>query len=276
MTSGKAASGLKTALLVTAVALWATSVVADKLSVVTSTTLLRSAVTEIGGKHVSVNVLIAPGSCPGHYDVSPQSIRKLTSCGLVLTHGYEEFIDKLVDGAGKNKPRLVKVRIKGNWMIPDVYVRGAKQVADALCAADPKNSSDYRSAASRLESRVKKLSAGTSKDTKVRKTSRVAVLCADQQKPFVEWMGFAVAGTYARPEEFTPSRLHALTSIGRKRNVRLVIDNLQSGPNAGRQLARDIGAKHVTVSNFPGGYAGTQTWDACFKDNVRRILESLK
>lgn len=249
---------------------------ADKLNVVASTTLLQSAVTDIGGRHVNVSVLIAPGSCPGHYDVCPQDIRKLSSSKLALTHGYEAFIDKLVDSMGRNRPKLVKVRIAGNWMTPNVYIRGARQVADALCAVDPKHSADYRSSLSKLEARAKKLSVEMSKNLKAKAVSRVAVLCSDQQKPFVEWMGFKVAGAYARAEEFTPAELHTLTAIGRRQNVRLVIDNLQSGPTAGKELAKDIGAVHVTLSNFPGGFAGTDTWSACLADNVRRVLKGLK
>lgn len=234
----------------------------NKLNAVASTTLLKSAVADIGGRHVNVSVLIAPGSCPGHYDICPQDIRKLSSSKLALTHGYEAFIDKLVDSMGRNKPKLVKVRVVGNWMVPDVYIRGARQVTDALCAVDPKHSADYHSSLSSLEARTKKLSAEMSKDLKAKAVSGVAILCSDQQKPFVQWMGFKVVGTYARAEEFTPAELHKLTAIGRKQNVRLVIDNLQSGPTAGKELSKDIGAVHVTFSNFPGGFAGTDTWSA--------------
>jgi zinc transport system substrate-binding protein len=201
-----------------------------------------------------------------------QFIRRL----LVLTHGYEAFIDRLVDSAGRNRPKLVNVRVAGNWMVPDVYIRGARQVTDALCAVDPKHSADYYSSLSSLEARTKKLSAEMSKNLKANAVSRVAVLCSDQQKPFVEWMGFKVVGTYARAEEFTAAELHELTTIGRRQNVRLVIDNLQSGPTAGKELSKDIGAAHVTLSNFPGGFAGTDTWSACLRDNVRRVLKGLK
>ena len=247
-----------------------------KLDVVASTTLLQSAVTDIGGRYVNVGVLIAPGSCPGHYDIRPQDMRKLSSSKLALIHGYEAFIEKLVDSMGRNRPKLVKIRVAGNWMVPDVYIRGAKQVTDALCAVDPKHSADYRRSFSLLEARTKKLSAEMSKELKAKAVSRVAILCSDQQKPFVEWMGFKVVGTYARAEEFTPAELHKLTALGRRQNVRLVIDNLQSGPTAGKELSKDIGAAHVTLSNFPGGFAGTDTWSACLRDNVRRVLKGMK
>jgi zinc transport system substrate-binding protein len=89
-------------------------------------------------------------------------------------------------------------------------------------------------------------------------------------------MGIAVADIYPRAEEFTPVLLHYMTNLGQKKHVRIVIDNLQSGPTAGKKLAKDIGAVHITLSNFPGGFAGTDTWSKCLTDNVNRVIKCLK
>ncbi|MEN6372403.1 MAG: metal ABC transporter substrate-binding protein [Armatimonadota bacterium] len=252
------------------------AVAAGRLNVVVSTSLLQSAVREIGGKFVSVNVLIPPGSCPGHYDICPQDIRKLSSSKLVLTHGYEGFIDNILKSMGRNKPKLVKISTSGNWMVPDVYVFGAKRVCDTLCKTDPKHSAEYRKSLSSLETRAKKLAAKSIKESKTMGTSSFAVLCSNQQEAFVKWMGFKVVGTYARAEEFTPAGLHKLTTDARKKHVKLVIDNLQSGPAAGKELAKDIGASHVILSNFPGGFTNTDTWDKCLQNNVNRLMRGIR
>jgi hypothetical protein len=57
--------------------------------------------------------------------------------------------------------------------------------------------------------------------------------------------------TYGRSENLTPRALRDLIEIGRKNRVRLVIDNLQSGPEIGSQIAQDVGARHVVLTNFP-------------------------
>ena len=44
----------------------------EPFRIVTTTSLLKCAVKEVGGNHVKVSVLIAPGSCPGHYDICPK------------------------------------------------------------------------------------------------------------------------------------------------------------------------------------------------------------
>jgi zinc transport system substrate-binding protein len=248
---------------------------ANSLRVMVSTTLLQSAVTEIGGRHASATALMAPGSCPGHYDVCPRDIRTLSSSKLVLTHGHESFIENMVRSMGGRKPRLIRITTSGNWMVPEVYFRGVEQVADALCKADPEHSADYRATLPSVKAGIRKLAAQLLRESRVAGAPRVAVLCSNQQAEFVKWMGFKVVGTYARAEEFTPAKLHRLTVDARRRPVRLVIDNLQSGPTAGSELASDIGARHVTLSSFPGGFAGTDNWSKCLRDNANRLIREI-
>jgi zinc transport system substrate-binding protein len=50
-----------------------------------------------------------------------------------------------------------------------------------------------------------------------------------------------------------------LVEKGKKEGVKIVVDNLQSGPDAGRSIAETIRAKHVVLTNFPSenGYLAT-------------------
>lgn len=249
----------------------------DRLAVVTTTSLLKCAVEEIGGERVAVESLIAPGSCPGHFDMSPRQITALFSSRLVMTHGYEHFVHNLAmhSSAGGRKPELVKVPVEGNWLVPDLYILGAREVARTLRSADPSHAREYQCALVALEGEVRRLAEDLRRQLEAANARKTKVLCADQQRPVVEWMGFQVAGTYTRAEEFTPGEVHRLTRLGRAERVALVVDNLQSGPDAGMQLARDIGAAHVTFSNFPGGFERTGAWGECLSENVRRALRAL-
>jgi len=40
-------------------------------------------------------------------------------------------------------------------------------------------------------------------------------------------------------------------------------------------IAQDIGATQVTISNFPGGFKGTETWEKAIDRNVDLILAAL-
>lgn len=246
------------------------------MRIVTTTSLLECAIREIGGKHVKVSVLVAPGNCPGRYDICPNDLRELSTSRMLFTHEHEGFVPKIMDSLGSSKPKQIAIHAGGNWMIPSVYIRALDQVTDALCSLDPTHSGDYRKSFVELKAGYEKLDVDLRHQLKSAGVSRVSVLCSDQQVEIARWMGLAVVDTYPRAEEFTPVLLHYMTDLGRKKNVRLCIDNLQSSPAAGKELAKDIGAAHVTLSSFPCGYAETGTWSKCVQDNVSRVIEGIE
>lgn len=246
-----------------------------RIHVVVTTTLLASAVREIGGDLVSVRVIMPPGSCPGHFDLSPKETRAIAGSTAVFTHGYEAFVPGMLRSLGNDAPKLVTIKADGNWLVPSVYIQGARQVAGSLRSIDPQHSASYQGSLAVLETDCRSLEIKLKRRLAAAHLSGVKTLCADQQFPLAEWMGLDVVGAYPRAEQFTPEILHGLTKLGRKEQVRLVIDNLQSGPDAGKQLAADIGAAHATLSSFPDGFAGTDTWSKCLSDNVNRVVKEI-
>jgi len=55
-----------------------------------------------------------------------------------------------------------------------------------------------------------------------------------------------------------------------------VVDNLQSGPDAGKGIVKELGAVQVTISNFPRALPQTDTWAAAIDKNVELLLEAVK
>jgi zinc transport system substrate-binding protein len=63
-----------------------------------------------------------------------------------------------------------------------------------------------------------------------------------------------------------------LAGIGKKNRAVLVVDNMQSGPDAGRGIAETLAVPHVTLTNFPSekGYLAT------VEENVKTVLKVLR
>ena len=247
--------------------------VSKPMQITVTTSLLRCAVQEIGGNHVTVHTLITPGSCPGHFDIAPKDMRLLTNSKIVFTHGYESFIASAVKSS---KLKVTAIKIQGNWMKPEVYNSALAAVTKELSISDPSHRKEYQTRLNMLRQKYLQLSKTTRTRLRSMKVSDAKVLCSSQQYEFAVWAGLQVIGTYGSSDDFTPQLLHQLTKIGRTQHVKLCIDNLQSGPTAGRQLAADIGAAHIALSNFPGGYSNTASWQACYADNVNRIITVLR
>jgi zinc transport system substrate-binding protein len=249
----------------------------DKLKVVTSTSLIGQIVERVGGDKVSVVNIIPPAQCPGHFDVKPGDIQKLADARLFLIHNWqgEKFSGDLITSANNENLTTVKIEIDGNWMTPPVQREAAEKIAAALAQVDPGNSTAYQQAAAEYKAAVTAKEAAVTQQLGKLNLGSVNVLCDEQQAGFVKWAGFNIVSTYGRPETFTPQVVKDLEDKGKDGNVTLVIDNMQTGGESGKSLAEDLGVKHIILSNFPGGYANTDTWEKAIDKNVELIVNAV-
>ena len=84
-----------------------------------------------------------------------------------------------------------------------------------------------------------------------------------------------MVASYGRPDTMTPKVVQELIDLGRQEEVTLVIENMQSGVEAGKGLAEELGVTRIVFSNFPGGYENTETWEKAIDYNINLILEAL-
>ncbi len=253
----------------------------DNLQVVASTSLITQIVERIGGDRVTVSNIIPPAQCPGHFDVKPSDIRMLADGELFLMHGWqgETFGENLI--ASADNPDLVtvvlnvKVGENMNWLAPPVQMAAVDKIAETLTQADPAGAAAYREAADAYQAVI------TAKAAEFKTTlagidpASVNVLCADKQAGFIAWAGFNIVGTFGRPDEMTPVVVKDLVDRGRAEGVVLVIDNLQSGEDAGIAVAGELDCARIVLSNFCGAYPDTETWEKTVAYNITRLREAL-
>jgi len=251
------------------------------LKVVASTSQITQIVERIGGDKVSVVNIIPPGQCPGHFDCTPGDIQNLVGADLFLLHGWqgEVFTDDLIASADNNELTVVRLDVKVgenmNWMAPPVQSAAVDKITEVLSQADVANAAEYQAAATEYKEII------SSKEAEIReKLAAIApvdinVICAQQQIGFLKWAGFNVVGFYGETDTWTPKTVQDLVDLGRTENVVLVIDNMQSGIDDGAGIAEDVNALHVTLSNFPGGYENTDTWEDTIDYNIELLIEAL-
>jgi len=247
-----------------------------KLKVVTSTSLIAQIVERVGGDKVSVVNIIPPAQCPGHFDVKPGDIQKLADARLFLIHNWqgEKFSDDLIASANNKSLTTVKVELEGNWMTPPVQRDAADKIAAALAQIDPDNSTAYQKAATEYKAKVTEKESAVKANLGQMNLTAVNVLCDEQQAGFVKWAGLNIISTYGRPETFTPQVVKDLVDKGRTGKAALIIDNMQTGGESGKSLAEELGVKHIVLSNFPGGYENTETWEKAIDKNIELIMNS--
>ena len=251
-------------------------------------------VERVGGDRIDVTNIIPPAQCPGHFDVKPGDIQKLADADLFLLHGWrgEKFSEELIASANNPDLTVVKIAVKGKlmtpppqleatqtltsdyWMTPPVQLEATEMIAAALSQVDTKNSSDYQ----RLAAEYKEKIVAKEAEIKARlariNPANVNVMCAEMLVGFVQWAGFNIVATYGRPDSLTPQVVKELVDKGREGKVTLIIDNMQSGKDAGAGIAEELGSARVILSNFPGGFENTETWEKAIDYNVELLLET--
>ena len=252
---------------------------AEKLQVVTSTSLLAQIVERVGGEKVDVVNIIPPAQCPGHFDVKPGDIQRLADAGIFLMHGWqgEKFTDDLITSA--NNPDLsvfvIDIDIKDNWMTPQVQSQAIDIITGIISQADSKNSADFQKNADGFKAAVNTKGTEMAEKLAEASVSEINVMCAEQQTGFVQWAGFNIVATFGRPDSLTPQVVKDLVDSGRESNVTLIIDNMQSGQDAGVGVAEELGSARVILSNFPGCYENTETWEKTIEYNVALLLAAI-
>ena len=228
---------------------------------------------------MEVRNLIPPGMCPGHYDVKPSDVETLANSKVFIIHNWQQNMKNITGlvEAADNPGLVIKIiDVPDKPMVPQIQAETVDKIAQALGEIDPENSAYYQEKAAERAQAI--LAKGEEVKGKLQdaNVSGVKVICVEYQAGFAEWAGFDVVATYGRPEDLSVAGVEKLVVEAKEAGVALIIDNLQSGATAASEaMAQDIGAIQVTISNFPGGFENTETWEKAIDKNVDLLLKAL-
>jgi len=235
-------------------------------TIVTSDTILSSmAAALLPPDRYTVEAILPPGQCPGHYDVKLSDIEKIKKADLIVVFRGMPFLNQ----ADMNGRTQLFVDTDGrNWMAPDSYIYGLNRLADALSLRFPIDRNEISKRKEAASHQVTKEANRLKNQTRRAGFAGKTIIASALQKEPLEWMGFRVVGEYDRPEAMSAKDVVRLLQTGRDRRVVAVVDNLQSGPDTGKSIAETLGRPHVVLTSFPTdrGYLAT------LKENVNTVL----
>jgi zinc transport system substrate-binding protein len=247
--------------------------------IMAGSSLIADIIQDIADGKLTAYTLIPPGVCPGHYDVKPSDVERLANSEVLIIHNWQQNMKNISDlvEAADNPNLVIKViDVPDMPMVPEIQAETTDKIAQALCEIDPENSAYYQEKAAERTQAI--LTKGEEVQDKLQaaNVSGVKVLCVEYQAGFAEWAEFNVMATYGRPEDLSVADVEELIVEAKEAGVALVIDNLQSGATSNSEsMAEDIGAIQVTISNFPGGFENTETWEKAIDKNADLLVEAL-
>ncbi len=252
--------------------LWVGAVVGAE-TIVSTHAVLAEFAQAVGGEAIEVVAIIPSGFCPAHYDLSPRDLAAVLDASAILYSGFEPWMETLIDAVGSNAS---VIQLPGEWNTPDAAVEKVEAIRDALAERFPASAGDFMANADTYIEQLRSLGDELKEKAEFVAVSSVAVVCMEWQADFVSWLGFDVAVTYGIPEGLSLRDLVALAAVGRDAGAQLVIDNLQSGLDFGAKLAREIGAIHVVLSNFPGAMPFTATVLDLLARNAEALFSAIE
>jgi len=239
-------------------------------TIVASDTILSEIITSLlPSDRYRVEAILPPGQCPGHYDVKPTDIEKMKKAVLIVSFQGIPFMNK----AGSGDPRqLVIDPGTRNWMAPGSYVQGLELLAAKLSERFPEDKTGIARRKEHAIRLVKQGADGLRQKVTDAGFSGKPVIASLMQKEPLEWMGFKVVAEYGRQEAMSARDVVRLAKAGKDRGAVMVVDNLQSGPDAGKGIAEILNTPHVVLTNFPSerGYLAT------LDQNVDTLLKAAR
>lgn len=234
-------------------------------NVAVTSKLIECCVRDIGKEKVSVTCIVPVSACPGHIDLSPKDIKTAKNADFLFCHGFEPYAKKL------GSRHTFSVCENKNMLIPKHYEEGLAFICAKLCEKDRKNSQYYKKNLNIATEKTKKLNAEIQK--KAKKLKGKSAVCSVNCKPVLLYFGIDVIASFPIPDKITPKTWTDIYRKTKGRKTDFCVDNLQSGKNVCLQLSKDIKAKHIATSNFPGGYPNTDNMEKCLKYNLDLLLK---
>ncbi|MFC1501374.1 metal ABC transporter substrate-binding protein [Elusimicrobiota bacterium] len=222
---------------------------AEKLKIIATTTHIGSIAKEIGKERVEVVTIIPANMCPGHFDLSPKIAKKIFGADLLINHLWDKEIQNVIDNSGAENIKRRTITISDSWMVPENNIRAAGQILGIISLTDKKNSDYYKNNYLLYRKAINEKAEEILRKNYHLKYKNVIV--SVRQKDFMDWLGMNVVDIFHSGDN---TSIQGFVSIMRKastKKIDVVVDNRQSKTRIGKQIARDLNAQYIDLTNFP-------------------------
>jgi len=275
----------------------------DRISVVTTTTMITDMVNQIAGDKVQLNGLMGPGVDPHLYEPIPSDGIALSEADLILYNGLfleGQMISNLKDYGGIDFGSTVpEDQLRGEKSYPDPHIWGNAEiwancvplVVEALSEADISNSSYYKERGDHFMKVLLELHQwARSRVRSLPEDSRILITSHDAFEYFGEAYGLkvvALQGISTATEAGIAERVKLVDFI-QKNKIKSIFVESSVSPEAIKSIAEDSG---ITIGGElfsdamgePGDIEKSNdeeydlgTYQGMLKHNINTIVEALK
>ena len=271
-----------------------------KLSVVATTTQIRSMAEAVAGGLAGVRSIIPPGADAHEFEPKPSDVQAISQSALVLKNGIglDDWVDKIIENAGGQRP-LITVSEgahlrKGDaedpqgdphiWFDVTNAMTMTRNIRDALAQVDPAHADAYKANAETYLGKLSEL------DKYI--FAQVGTIPPDQRKMvtnhdafgyFIDRYGLTFVGSIipSMTTEAQPSAgdMAELVQKIKETHTKAIFVENSINPKLAEQLAHDAGVKVVDTLygdslGVPGSPAAT--YEGMMRYDTDTIVKALK
>ncbi len=245
------------------------------LVVCTNSVLADFAVNVLGdelGPDVDVEFIMPAGVCPSHFDTSPSDVVTISSADIVISLGWEPWLEDLLGASGNDDVHEILCIGLGEWNVPEGADRHIDVIASGLSEFNPDWATVVASNADEYSLQIATAYESARLEVASLGLNGTKVVTIDWHVAFLEGLGFEIAASYGSPEALSTADIIEISEACDDPEVALVVDNLQSTIDFGTKLASDYGKVHVVLSNFPGAIPGKYTYIENMDYNTNEVV----
>lgn len=256
----------------------------DRLAVVATTTIVGDVVAQIGGNHITLDVLIPPDTDPHSFDPTPRDLARISEARLLFANGagLEEFLSRMIASANESLPvvevsRQVKLlpfeeedhpaegaaateeadhdHAAGDphtWTDPNNVLLWVDEIENALVEADPSHAAAYRENAAAYRAQLSDLDAWIRTQVEDIPPANRKILTDHRLFTyFAARYGFEQVGTvipsYSTLSAPSAQELATLESDVKRVGVKVIFVSSNVNPMLSERVAQDTGIRLVTI-----------------------------
>lgn len=284
----------------------------EKLRVVATTSIIGDVVAQVGGTHIDLTVLIAPGQDPHSYQPVARDLAQVERAHVVFVNGLglEEGLlpaVKTVAHAAPLVPVSAGVEVLAGsehaheheeeegehehgegdphtWMDPHNVILWAENIAAALTALDPAHAEDYRANAEAYQDELRTLDAYIREQVgRIPPERRKLVTNHEALAYFAQRYGFEVVGTVylgaSQLAEPSAGEMAQLVETIRAEGVPAIFVETTVNDALARAIAREVGQEIGIYTLYTGslGPPGSpaDTYIGMMRANIETIVAAL-
>jgi ABC-type Zn uptake system ZnuABC Zn-binding protein ZnuA len=247
----------------------------ENIQIVCTNSALADFTSNILTEHVTIDYIMPAGACPAHFDTSPSDVSKIVNADIIISLGWEPWLETLLNKSGNSDLTEIKCLGLGEWNIPTGAIAYVEKITEGLKSAISEEETTIQENADAYITLINDTAKELQNEIKKYNLTNRKIVSMEWQKDFLEWIGLNVTYYYPPPESLSvQDELNVITAASQE-DVAAVVDNLQSGTEFGARVASESGVSHVIFSNFPGAIPSTDTYLEMITYNTDQLIKGI-